>query len=171
MQEIMGRLFGPDGMGLCVKNSDKKVLFQNEVCKGICGNQNSQTCEIGCMSLYISDKSCPARSEGVQVFTDQLMHDRYMDVVVLNNARELVTILYPVETKHQRELQFLQDKGLSKRETEIAEMVVRGMTNSDIVKKLAISKATLKTHLNNVYKKLPADSRGRFRRRMMMSGT
>ena len=90
-------------------------------------------------------------------------------MVLLNDGENIITLVYPVTDKHSRELEYFKDKGLSKREYEIVEMVVRGMTNSEIVKNLTISKATLKTHLNNIYKKLPAESRLGFRRRAMLS--
>lgn len=44
---------------------------------------------------------------------------------------------------------------LSKRETEIAKLIIEGYTNTQILGKLVISKSTLKTHLNTIYKKAP----------------
>ena len=44
---------------------------------------------------------------------------------------------------------------LTKKEVEIAEQVVEGKPNVEIQDALFISKSTLKTHLNNIYKKIP----------------
>jgi len=37
------------------------------------------------------------------------------------------------------------------------QLFLEGKSNSEIVKLLFISKSTLRTHLNNIYKKIPAD--------------
>jgi len=168
MEETLTRIFGRGGeIGLCVKDSERKVSFQNDLSIELCGEQLSNICKKGCMDLYVSNELCPARGLGAQLFTNKRIKDQFVDIVVLNNGREIVTLLYPVAVKHERELAFFKDKGLSKREFEIVERVVRGATNSEIIKELAITKATLKTHLNNIYKKLPPESRIGFRRRAM----
>ena len=51
------------------------------------------------------------------------------------------------------ELAYYREKGLTKRETEIVSLAIQGNSNCGICEMLSISKATLKTHLNNVYRK------------------
>lgn len=165
MEQTLSKLFGAGGMGLCIKDANRKVLFQNQPCLDACGNQQAEVCKKGCMELFICNDLCPARAEGAQLFSNQRVGDQFMDIVLLNNNEQIISMLYPVNAKHEREIEFFKDKGLSKREMQIVQMVVQGMTNSEIIKDLAISKATLKTHLNNIYKKLPAESRFGFRRR------
>ena len=121
------------------------------------------------MEFYLCNEACPSRAEGAQLFANKTIKNQYVDMVLLNNGENIVTLIYPVNDKHSKELEYFRDKGLSKREREIVEMVVRGMTNSEIVKTLEISKATLKTHLNNIYKKLPVESRLGFRRRALLT--
>jgi len=48
---------------------------------------------------------------------------------------------------------------LSKREREILELVAQGLANPEIARRLFVSLATVKTHINNVYGKLGAKSR------------
>ncbi|MBI3534739.1 MAG: helix-turn-helix transcriptional regulator [Deltaproteobacteria bacterium] len=86
------------------------------------------------------------------------MREQYFDVAIINNGENLMTVYYPLTKKYKRQLNYLQEKGLSKREMQIMAMVAKGATNSEIGTKLSISKATLKTHLNNIYKKLPKNS-------------
>lgn len=165
MDDYLKKLFGPGGIGICVKDASRKVVFQNEICDRLCGNQSSTVCKKNCMEKYVFNDLLPSRSEGAQLFSNKKINNSYWDIVLMNTGKELVTLLYPVGNKHEKELEFFKDKGLSKREFEIVERVVRGMTNSEIIKELGITKATLKTHLNNVYKKLPPESRLGFRRR------
>lgn len=46
---------------------------------------------------------------------------------------------------------------LTTRESEIISLVAIGMTNQEITKKLCITKNTLSTHLNHIYKKFELD--------------
>lgn len=48
---------------------------------------------------------------------------------------------------------------LSERELEILALVARGRSNKEIAADLVVSVATVKTHLNNTYRKLGASSR------------
>jgi len=48
---------------------------------------------------------------------------------------------------------------LTSREVEIVRLVARGLRNKSIADALSISEGTVKTHLHNIYKKLPIDSR------------
>ncbi|MFI5494230.1 response regulator transcription factor [Actinoplanes sp. NPDC051859] len=49
--------------------------------------------------------------------------------------------------------------GLSRREGEIMEHVVRGIGNADIAQRLFISEKTVKNHVNHIYRKLRATNR------------
>jgi DNA-binding CsgD family transcriptional regulator len=49
--------------------------------------------------------------------------------------------------------------GLSGRETEMAVMIARGLTNKEIASELCISPATVRTHIYNLYQKAGARSR------------
>jgi NarL family two-component system response regulator LiaR len=48
---------------------------------------------------------------------------------------------------------------LSDREVEILELVVQGMSNSEIGDQLFISRSTVKNHISSIFGKLHADSR------------
>lgn len=48
---------------------------------------------------------------------------------------------------------------LSPRELEVLQLVAEGLSNREVARRLVVSEATVKTHLNHVFGKLGADSR------------
>jgi DNA-binding NarL/FixJ family response regulator len=51
------------------------------------------------------------------------------------------------------------DGGLTRREIDVVRLVAQGLTNRQIARKLVVSEATVKTHLNHVLSKLDVDGR------------
>lgn len=52
-----------------------------------------------------------------------------------------------------------QDKGLSKRESEVVMLVVQGLTNKQVADRLCVAEKTVKFHLTNVYKQMKISRR------------
>jgi LuxR family maltose regulon positive regulatory protein len=48
---------------------------------------------------------------------------------------------------------------LSQRELEVLHLLASGMSNQDIARKLFVAVSTVKTHANNVYRKLDVHNR------------
>ena len=66
------------------------------------------------------------------------------------------------EEKNSHALPFVSNKPigeLTPREVEILTQVAKGASNAQIAEKLFIKDTTIKTHLNNIYKKLNVESR------------
>ncbi len=66
------------------------------------------------------------------------------------------------DEKHAKILPFVKDEKISpltQREKEILSLVACGSSNSQIAKKLYVREVTVKTHLNNIYRKLKVDNR------------
>lgn len=53
----------------------------------------------------------------------------------------------------------LIQKGLSNRESEVAELVTKGLANKDVASRLFVTEKTVKFHLTNIYKKMEVKSR------------
>ena len=138
-------------LGTCIKTTDKKVTYQNEICIKTCGDMKGQICDKGCMSSYLL-------TPGMSLIKSTEVDNSNVDAVVINDGNTLTTILYPntkSEEELKREKENLISFGLSKSEIAIFLLVMSGKRNRDILQQLFISKSTLKTHLNNIYKKLP----------------
>ncbi len=149
-------------LGLCVKDQERRVLFQNENAIKTCGNLQGEVCEKACMNLYHQVEECSAVSEGLKLFKAVELDQHKVDALIVNDGERITTLLYPLDEdqeKFKKQEAFFKEKGLTKSELRIMQMVMQGMTNAAIAEKLYISKATLKTHLNNIYKKLPASMR------------
>nr|BFD59776.1 hypothetical protein CKG001_18830 [Bdellovibrio sp. CKG001]BFD63193.1 hypothetical protein BdHM001_18740 [Bdellovibrio sp. HM001]BFD67045.1 hypothetical protein HAGR004_20670 [Bdellovibrio sp. HAGR004] len=149
-------------LGLCVKDQEKRVLFQNDNSIRTCGNMMGQQCSKTCMTLYRTIEECSAISEGMKLFKATEIEGHKVDALIVNDGDKITTMLYPLdesEEKFQKQEAYFRERGLTKSEIRIMQMVLQGMTNAAISEKLFISKATLKTHLNNIYKKLPASMR------------
>jgi DNA-binding CsgD family transcriptional regulator len=54
---------------------------------------------------------------------------------------------------------FKERYGLSRREIQVAELVLRGLSNSHIADRLGITAATTKKHLSRIFEKVGVDSR------------
>ena len=43
-------------VAVCVKDQDRKVLMQDDLCRSICGERTGQVCNDGCMQLLAADQ-------------------------------------------------------------------------------------------------------------------
>lgn len=153
MNNILEQTFLGDSMGVCIKDLTGKVLKQNKLCSKICGNCEGDVCEIACMELYSRDETWQWSDWGSRVYANSYVHDAYYDITLVSNEEHLVTFLQPLKEKHKVALSYYKKLDLTKREAEIILQIVQGVSNLDICEKLSVSRATLKTHLNNIYKK------------------
>ncbi len=78
-----------------------------------------------------------------------------VDSVVLLDENRVVTLLYGLAEKAVAWRRCAESYGLSSRECEIVALVASGYSNAHIEKELGFTRSTLKTHINNIYRKLP----------------
>lgn len=140
------------GLGLCIKDKEKRVIFQDQKCTHSCGDMQGQICNKGCMESY-------AALPGISLIKNSQVNDGTVDAVVINDREQLTTLLYYHQEKNNDDDKLMKARlisfGLTNGELAIFLRVLKGARNADIQKEFFISKATLKTHLNNIYKKLP----------------
>lgn len=141
------------GFAVCVKDAQKTVIEQNALCREICGDCLGTQCEKGCMEIYAKDESSQWKDWGSRVYKNSFMHGSFFDVTLLCSTDSIITFLQPLRDKYEAALACYRNKGLTRRETEVAALAIQGTSNPEICKSLAISKATLRTHLNNIYRK------------------
>jgi len=147
-------VFAINDFSVCVKNRNKKVLMQNKPCLDVCGDKIGSRCNDGCMELFNNDKKKQWKEQGSCVYKNILMNNDYFDVHLLCGNENIITFLMPLKKQQSDAFLFYKDKGLTRRESEIISFVIQGYSNRYITKQLTISMATLKSHLNNIYRKL-----------------
>ena len=86
------------------------------------------------------------------VATDEL-------VAAIEAAAAGQTVLSPSMTERMVATLRTRRAGLSARELEVVRLVAEGLSNRQVAKRLFVSEATVKTHLNHAYTKLGVDSR------------
>jgi ATP/maltotriose-dependent transcriptional regulator MalT len=145
-------------VGICVKDSSRKILSQNQVSQRICGPMMGQVCSKSCMKFYQQLDECATLTQGMVHYKNADIESHKVDAVVINDGEHLTTFFYPLEedaSSVQKREEYFRTKGLTKSEMRVMEFILQGKSNAQIAEQLYISKATLKTHINNVYKKLP----------------
>lgn len=141
-------------IAVCVKDSGKRVLMQNGRCIKSCGDQQGTICEQGCMELYSRDIYQQWKEWGTRIYKNSYIKGCFYDVTLLCSTDRIFTFLQPLKEKYEMAFAYYRGKGLTRREIEVIDLTIHGSSNSQICKRLSISRATLRTHLNNVYKKL-----------------
>lgn len=151
--KTLEQTLGDRGIGVCVRDGEQRVQSQNEACADLCGDRQGQTCDEGCVELCQADQARSEDAEGTRLYADKQIFGKSHDVTVIQSGDKRITLLQPLEARHQRALSAFLDAGLTKREMEVIGLVVQGRSNSEICEQLCISKATLRTHLNRAYRK------------------
>lgn len=64
-------------------------------------------------------------------------------------------------TQARQILAFLQGKGLSEKEIEVAVLVAHGLSNNEIASELSVTEKTIKFHLTNIFKKMGEKGRSK----------
>ena len=76
--------------------------------------------------------------------------------MLINNDRDFL-FSSPIVVKQMKT--YLQERGLSKRESEVVILVVQGLTNKQVADRLCVAEKTVKFHLTNVYKRMKISRR------------
>lgn len=145
--------------GVCVKALDGTVLSQNDKCIEICGNMQGRVCEKGCMLNRTLHPSHPELDEGISHLKGIRSDDHLVDAVLLNDGQTLTTYLLDKSATVDRKLSLLKPFDLSEAELKTAGLVLEGRTNREIAGRLFISLSTVRTHLGNLYRKIPEEIR------------
>lgn len=142
-------------IGLCIKSKDLKVEYQNTACESICGDQKGNICNKGCILRMKNDQIDFSEQAGVKLLRNLNVDDQKFESVIISDGEKIITTLLNSEEIIENQLDQLKAYKLSLTEKKIMNLFLRGRSNLEIATELFISKSTIRTHLNNIYKKIP----------------
>lgn len=96
---------------------------------------------------------------GIPILFTPLYYIIFNSFIIFYSSKYL---FLEVERKTKISLAFVEEFQLSKRETEIAALLLTGLSNKEIGDKINVSISTVKTHIYNIYNKTSVKSRIRF---------
>ena len=140
-------------MVLCVKDKNWQVEFQNTECEKFCGNRVGKICTDGCREYEAITKL----EKNVSLLKEKSIFNQLCDLLFLLNAGKIITIISSQFKRAENGMSFFDGVRFTKREQEIVTKKMSGFKNMEIARQLFISKATLKAHLNTIYKRLSQD--------------
>ena len=144
-----------ESVGFCLRDLNDCVLQQNESCIRLCGVMQGRVCTQGCTQLQPKNSNA-VLSQGVRLHSS--MSSNYE--LLLIHLKNIKLALHIDTTEKLRFLtEMFEYCHLSHREQEVAIWIVQKLSNKEICKRLFISKPTLKTHLDHIYKKLTPELR------------
>ena len=146
----------PQRTGVCIKDQAQRVEYQNPACIRTCGDLQGTVCVKGCMEGRELGQPNDAFAEGIAVKKNISSTDGPVDAIVLNDGEEITTLLHHKGDQINRALRIFEDYCLSNAELAVVKLALSGYSNKQISRELHISVGTIKTHLNNIYKKIPA---------------
>jgi DNA-binding CsgD family transcriptional regulator len=155
MRRTIQTFFSGNRSSVCVLTPGREVHYQNRACLSLCGDYRGGNCPQACAYSCGADPAKPLCGEGMRFFPNARIGGNQFDALFVNHGSRRMVVLHPLERKHERLLVRFRTKGLSPREMEVVELGLKGFTNERIGRELGISPSTLKTHLNNIYRKFP----------------
>ncbi len=147
-------------IGVCVKNKDGFILERNSIVNQTCGSFCGQIC----LNKLKEQKgeNFDASLKRFNLFPKVTTQENHIaDIVVTEVDDKIVTMIYPLDHEIADHVKKYEKYDLTASEFRIVSYLVKGHSNQKIADLLFISKSTLKKHLNNIYKKIPACDRPR----------
>lgn len=141
-------------IGICIKSKDTTVEYQNSACRDICGHQVGIKCNKGCISKLKSEPESVLNS-GYKFFRNTQVDKNNVDTIISQEGDQITTLLFKKEENILEQLKLITKFNLTKSELSVMKKFIEGYSNLEISEQLFISKSTLRTHLNNIYKKIP----------------
>lgn len=130
-------------IGICITDKNNKVLHMNSAAQNLCRPAPGEPCKGHCRG-QLSGRSVCTELPGGSAETLQCQLTGQTVTLLVNNAEKMVSLRKQFE-----------EAALTASEKNISLMRFKGLKNFEIAKRLFISPATLKTHLHNIFQKLP----------------
>ena len=152
-------------LGILVMAQDLKPVYFNEEGSRICmdiTSCNSIEASISMVSRLILERITNRLFDGI--FVCNAYQIRIIPQIIPNACGEIETVYIIYMNKNEKPIEKVLDKirevySFSNREKEIIEQIYGGLSNEEIAEKLFISIHTVKTHIENIYRKMGINKR------------
>jgi ATP/maltotriose-dependent transcriptional regulator MalT len=131
----------------CVSDANEKIIEQSQSCKELCGVKLGEECTTGC-KYYLKLKT---EEKGSILLKNKFVQNSQYDILRYYQDTKQIVFLIPREKEETVIDDFMT---LTIKEQEVAQLIVKGYSNQEILMELNILKSTLKTHINRIYQKL-----------------
>ncbi len=117
-------------IGICEKDENLIVQYQNDLCLRICGDKLGSKCTHGCMKNY------QRRSVEQGAACDYLVIERMetdlgiIDALVVEHSEGVTTLLFEKTETIAMQIKSLSGYGLSRAETKVVRRVLEGFSNT-----------------------------------------
>jgi len=156
-KDEFNQVLADEEIGMCHLSKDGDVLTQNEVCHHICNFNVGDKCGGNCL-IYFKQLS-PSRQmrEGFHSFEGKDIDGHPVDLMIMKSKNSLISCFKPLVGAEESDRTFVAPESLTAREIEIFKMrTQQRISVTEIAKLLNVSRATIRTHINNINKKLTA---------------
>ena len=143
--------------GVCIKSEDLTVEYQNLACKRICGDQFGKICSKGCVLLVRNDSRTSESPREFRFFKNMKVDDNLTDCLVLFDKQKVISLISNLEPAVTELTLKTAKYGATPFELKILRLYLEGKCQNYISESLFISISTLKSHMNNIFKKVPED--------------
>lgn len=155
MSDQLSEVLNRADVGVCVVGKDGKVTFQNNSCKQSCADVCGSECTEKNVLLC---RYASSFQEGTVRIPMQSINGRYFDIlgIVLPDCKMIYLI--PVQNEKIARAREIEESALTCKEKEVAALMIAGFSRENIAAVLNVSENTIKTHIKNIYSKIPAEA-------------
>ncbi|MCB9061448.1 MAG: helix-turn-helix transcriptional regulator [Halobacteriovoraceae bacterium] len=141
----------------CIRNIKTNQILLCDGAEKSCCSAGRLKCDERCLPHFQTLKESKSWNQGLVILQNKLIDNKPCNLIFIKSGDLIITYVFNIDDSSQHFKKELEQLSLTPREVEICLLKLAGRKNKEISKLLFISPLTLKTHLNNCYKKLPKD--------------
>lgn len=152
--DILQSLLLESGIIYCIRDSENNITYQNRNSKKKCSHLGHLLCQNRCLPHIKASSKINEVEFGPHYLKHKFIEGIEYDIILFKSFTKTLILLFPLKDQLINLKNKWSKKGITPREIEILTLKFYNKKNLDIAKTLFISKSTVKTHINNIFKKI-----------------
>lgn len=145
---------------ICIRSDSGQKIDQNSACMKLCGVKNHPSmCKNTCFKETKNNLS--ADSVNSALIPVAKKESKFFRLLIFNQPNERMMVFHPLKVATEKMVLDLTNYGVTNREMVIVGYLHEGFSRNAIAIILNIKNSTLKTHIKNIHRKIPAGLRKR----------